>query len=312
MLIHPLRLLFTLCILVSFTTTAQAARQARIRGTVTTSNGTAVSNAVVTVTCKEMEAFEKVVKCKKDGTYSLLLVDATRHYVFRVEAPDHIAVDREVKVPPGSTDNVIDIELRTPEEEKQALERQANQKPGYREIAEGRALYNEGKLEESRAKFEKAVELIPESVPAWTGLSSIAEELGDSEAALKGARKCLELDGEALNCLAVAINSARALGLEEEYDRLSVRYRELKPDDPAMLFNQAAEFLNNMDDEKARPLLEQCLAADPEFGQCLFELGMLLLRTGDLEGAKKTLQEYLRVDPEGADAATAAETLKYL
>ncbi|MEJ2187827.1 MAG: tetratricopeptide repeat protein [Acidobacteriota bacterium] len=85
------------------------------------------------------------------------------------------------------------------------------------------------------------------------------------------------------------------------------RYQELNPEDPAILYNEAAVFLNKMDDEGARPLLERCLAVDPSF-----PYGMLLLRTGDMEGAKKHLQKYLEVAPDGADAGTAQETLKYL
>ena len=39
---------------------------------------------------------------------------------------------------------------------------------------------------------------------------------------------------------------------------------------------------------------------------------MLLLRAGDMEGAKAHLQKYLEVAPDGDQAATAEETLKYL
>ena len=90
------------------------------------------------------------------------------------------------------------------------------------------------------------------------------------------------------------------------------RYQELNPDDPTSLFNQAAEYLNALDDDKARPLLEQCLEVDPEFPECLFEYGMVLLRTGDLEGAKGQLNKYLEVAPDGKDATAASETVKYL
>jgi tetratricopeptide (TPR) repeat protein len=90
------------------------------------------------------------------------------------------------------------------------------------------------------------------------------------------------------------------------------RYRNLNPDDPALLYNSAAVFLNKLDDEGARPLLERCIEADPEFPPCHFEYGMLMLRTGDMEGAKKHLEKYLELAPDGPEAATAQETLKYL
>jgi hypothetical protein len=39
---------------------------------------------------------------------------------------------------------------------------------------------------------------------------------------------------------------------------------------------------------------------------------MLLLRTGDMEGAKSHLEKYLEVAPDGPDASMAQETIKYL
>jgi tetratricopeptide (TPR) repeat protein len=90
------------------------------------------------------------------------------------------------------------------------------------------------------------------------------------------------------------------------------RYRELNPDDPTVLFNEAADFLNNLDDAGAQPLLEKCLSADPDHPECNFEYAMLLLRLGDMEGAKKHLQKYLEVAPDGPLAPTAQETIKYL
>ena len=91
-----------------------------------------------------------------------------------------------------------------------------------------------------------------------------------------------------------------------------VLYQKLNPDDPTILFNEAAGLLNNLDDEGARPLLERCLAAAPDFPECNFEYGMLLLRSGDMEGAKTHLQKYLEIAPDGPLASTAEETIKYL
>jgi Tfp pilus assembly protein PilF len=90
------------------------------------------------------------------------------------------------------------------------------------------------------------------------------------------------------------------------------QYEDLNPEDPTILFNKAAAFLNKMDDDGARPLLEKCLDADPDFPECNFEYGMLLLRTGDMEGAKTHLEKYIEVAPDEPDAATAQETIKYL
>ena len=39
---------------------------------------------------------------------------------------------------------------------------------------------------------------------------------------------------------------------------------------------------------------------------------MILLRSGDIEGSKANLQKYIEVAPDGPEAITAAETVKYL
>ncbi|MCP4895882.1 MAG: tetratricopeptide repeat protein [bacterium] len=293
-------------------TGAWASMQARIKGTVTDLEGNGLKGAVITITCDELQDFEKTVKCDDDGTFSVLLMDATRHFSFRAEAPGYVTHKEAVKVAPGSTNNDIDIPLSTPDQAREANAKVLALEPGYKEMEEGRTLFKDGKLEEARAKYQAASEIIPNVVQTWIGLSEIADQLGDTETAYTSAKKCLELDAEALSCLAVAINSANVLGHKEDHQQLFLRYQELVPDDPAILFNQAADHLNRMDDEQARPILEKCLEADPEFSRCLFEFGMLLLRSGDLEGAKAKLQEYLKVDPEGPDATTAVETIKYL
>ena len=41
-------------------------------------------------------------------------------------------------------------------------------------------------------------------------------------------------------------------------------------------------------------------------------IALVDLDTGDMEGAKKHLNHYLEVAPEGDDASTAADTVKYL
>ena len=129
---------------------------------------------------------------------------------------------------------------------------------------------------------------------------------------MANAQSCLEIDSESVRCLAIAANAAKALGDLEAHSAFLSRYQEANPDDPAALFNQAVEFLNKLDDERARPLLEKCLEADPDFAKGLFEYGMLLLRSGDMEGAKAKLQRLIEVAPDSENAATARETIKYL
>lgn len=312
MFLRGLKITLSTVSLLAAAVAVYGAAQARISVTVTDTQGNPLPDAVVTITTSEMTNFEKVVKVGKNGTCNIMILDATHHYLFHVEAKGYQPQERPFKVPVGSTDEVFEFQLKTPQEAAAEGEIQLQQQPGYKELEEAKELFKAGDKEAALAKFEEAVVAMPDLVPALAGIASINYELNRYEEALAAAKECLAASEDSVECLAIAANSSQQLGDAEAHAAYMARYQELNPEDPAILYNEAAVFLNKMDDEGARPLLERCLAVDPNFPECNFEYGMLLLRTGDMEGAKKHLQKYLEVAPDGADAGTAQETLKYL
>lgn len=289
-----------------------AGAQARLEGRVTDSKGTPIPDAEITITTPEVTTFNKVLTTDSKGEFKMLLLDATRHYVFHVEAPGYQAEERPFKVAAGSTENFFEFTLSTVQEAAARGAMDILEQPGYKEMDEAKKLYDAGDKEGARAKFQEAVAAKPDLLPALAALAELNYGAGNYQAALDTAEKCLEQDDESVECLAVAANSAQRLGDEDARAAYMARYQELNPEDPTILYNAAAEFLNKLDDEGARPLLERCLEADPGFPQCNFEYGMMLLRSGDMEGARRHLEKYLEVAPDGPDAATAQETIKYL
>jgi len=291
---------------------APASTQARVAGTVVDTAGVPIQGATITVTCPESSSYEKVLESDANGRFKILLLDATKIYVFSTEAPGYTGDVREIKVGVGTMENEFTFQLQSQQESIEAEREAIFEKPGYKEYKEGRELFNSGDLDGARAKYAEAVAAVPDIAPAWAGLADIDYRNGDFKSAMDAAETCLEYDDQNAKCLAIAANSAKELGDAEAETLYMHRYQELNPDDPTSLFNQAAEYLNALDDDKARPLLEQCLEIDPEFPECLFEYGMVLLRAGDLEGAKDHLNTYLEVAPDGKDATAASETVKYL
>lgn len=289
-----------------------AGAQARIAGLVADLAGNPIEGATINITSLEVAGFKKVVTTGADGEFKILILDATRRYVFRVEAEGFQPEERPFKVGAGTTDNFFEFKLKTFEQAAAEGSMRQLEQPGYKQIEEARELLKAGDSEGARKKFAEAVAARPDLVQALAGLAELNYEAGDMEGALAAARDCLAQDAESIQCLAIATNASGELGDETARAEYMARYQELNPEDPTILFNDAAVFLNKLDDEGARPLLEKCLEVDPDFPRCNFEYGMLLLRTGDMEGAKKHLQKYLEVAPDGAQAATAEETIKYL
>ena len=298
--------------LLAAATMALAGVQARVSGKVVDQSGKPIATAVLTITSPEVTDYKKVLQVKADGSYRVLILDATRKYLFHVEAPGFQAQEMPVKVPPGSGDNVFNFTLKTQQQLEQAAQQKVMEQPGFKQFAEAKKLLEQGDKAAARAKFKEAVAAKPDLVQAWGALANLAFGAGDYQEALQDAKKCLDLDDETVECLAVAANSCRALGDTKAEQKYIARYKELNPNDPATLFDEAAQYLNKMDDQHARPILEKCLTADPNYGPCIFQYGMLLLRSGDMAGAKKQLQHYLEVAPNGKQAATVKQTLKYL
>lgn len=294
------------------TTPLWAGPQARISGAITDTAGNPVTTATVTYTTDELTNFEKTIELKEDGTFKALILDATKVYVFHITAPGFRGHDEEFKVAVGTTDNHFEFQLKSDAEVNAQQVQDLHDRPGYKELEEGRKLLKAGQQEQARVLFEQALVAVPDLLPAMEHLAEVQYETGDLEAALATAKNCLVEDEESLACLAIAANTSDALGDKEGHQHYMNLYQEFNPEDPTSLFNQAVVFLNAMDDEQAKPLLEQCLDVEPDYPKCLFEYGMVLLRNGDIDGAKVQFERYLEVAPEGEDAATAAETVKYL
>jgi tetratricopeptide (TPR) repeat protein len=286
--------------------------QARIAGKITSSAGDPIPEATLTITSPELPTYTKEVTTDKKGRYKVLILDATKRYRFLFEADGFVPHEESVKVGAGSSDNEIDVVLKKPEEVLEEQQGQLQSQPGYEELHEGFELLKQGQEAEAREKLQAAVAVLPDLVNGWEALAEVDFSLGDYQAAFDNALTCLELDDESSGCLAVAANSANKLGRLDEHEVYRRRFEALHPDDPATIFNDAVPHLNAMDDEQARPILERCLEVDADFSECLYEYGMLLLRSGDMEGAKAHLERYLEVAPDGPNAATAAETIKYL
>jgi tetratricopeptide (TPR) repeat protein len=308
------RLIICVAVVAVFVTStfAHAGTQAKVQGRVTDLAGQPLAGARILVTTPHVTSYKKEITTDKKGEFSFLILDATRNYLLRVEVEGYQGQERDFKVGVGSTDNFFEFRLQTVNQAAAAAGAQQLQQPGYKELQEGGDLLKAGDMEAARVKFAEAVAARPDLLEAHAYLAEATYETGDMEGALAAARACLAEDPESSQCLAIASNASGELGDETARAEYMARYRELNPDDPTVLFNEAADLLNNLDDAGAQPLLERCLDTDPDHPECNFEYGMLLLRQGDMEGAKGHLQKYLEVAPDGPLATTAEETIKYL
>lgn len=281
--------------------------QGRVKGEVTDVRGNPIEGAKVIITCPDISTYKKEVTTDKKGVFSTLIVDATKQYLFHVEAPGFQGVERIHKPLIGGQTLEIEFQLPTIKEAQAAVE-----PPGISALRDGRDLLEAGKKAEARAKFEEAVKADAKLHLGWLELSMIDFEAGSHDQALTEAQKCLEVNANYAPCLAAAANAAKAKGNNTLFEQYMAAYKVANPSDPAVLYNEAVTYLNKNDDAKAKPLLEQALEADPDYPDALYQLGMVFLRQGDNAKAKEMLQKFLEVAPTHSEAPTAKEMIKYL
>lgn len=289
-----------------------AQAQGRVKGTVMDTKGNPIPNAKVIITCPEITTYKKEMTADKKGVFTTLIVDATKQYLFHIEAQGFQAMEQLNKPLIGGQTLEVTFTLKSIQQAEQEGMQQALEQPGIKQLREGRDLLDAGRKAEARAKFAEAVAIKPELHLGWLELALLDIEAGKNDDAIAEAEKCLVASPNFAACLAAAANAAKAKGDTALFDKYMAAYKTANPGDPAVPYNEAVAYLNQGDDTKAKPLLEQALAADPGYPDALFQLGMVFLRSGDSAKSKELLNKFLEVAPEHKEAASAREMLKYL
>lgn len=247
-------------------------------------------------------------KSKKDGSFTIFVLDGTLMYKFTISAPGYATYEETIKMKLGET-NIRNFELNKP---GQAVAAPADSKPVADPAVEaynaGAALSNKGDSAAALAKFEEAVAIKPDLTAGWMALAKVAVKEKQYQKAIDAAKKGLEIDDEDTDMWLVLYQSYKALG-----DNTNAAAAEKKlPVNASKLFNEAAKLINEGKDGEAEDVLKRAVVADEKMAIAWYELGMVYARTGKNAEAKQALNKYLELEPKGKDAPTAKEMLGYL
>ncbi len=303
---------FLPAVLLLFPSLLFAQAQGRVKGVVKDSKGKPITTASVVITCPDISNYRKEMKVDDKGVFATLIVDATKQYLFHIEAPGYQTIEQLHKPLIGAQTLNVEFVLQTFEELQAKAQQELLESPGIKQLREGNEFIEAGKIAEGRAKLREALSIKPDLYQGWAELASLDAKDGKPAEALANAKKCLEHKANFPPCLAIAANASLDLGDRQAHESYMAAYKLANPSDPALLFNEAVEHLNKGDDAAAKPLLEDALAENANFGPALFQLGMIYLREGNNAKARELLEKFLRVAPDHADAETAKEMLKYL
>ena len=308
-------LALSLVLLLAVAGNAFAGAEARITGKILdAATKQPVSNATLKVEAVEGKNLKLDGKVKKDGGYALFLLDSTIKYKYVVSAPGYDTHEEVIKLKIGENAS-RDFLLNKAGTAAGAAPAAGTVKPApaaadpaVTAYNEGAALANSGDYDGAIKKFEAAVAAKPNLTAGWIALAKTANRQKQYARAIEAANKVLEIDDTDTDMLAILVQAYTATG-----DKANAAKAQAKlPKNASALFNDAAKLINAGNDSAAEKLLKQAVEVDGSFAPAHYQLGMIYVRTGNTAQAKASLQKYLELDPNGADAQTAKEMMGYL
>jgi len=289
-----------------------AVGEGRIVGTVLDAAGAPVADAQVLLT-RPGSAYKQEKKSDAKGTFTLLVLDATKDYQIHIEKAGFIPIDEPVK---AKIQDTIRISY--------SLQPAVVKPAGPQALSgENQAItaYNEGvsKLQAKDkagaiAKFEEAATLNPKLPDAQAVLAELYLDAGKNTEAIAAAERYLALQPNAPRGLSVEFDAYQALGDAAKADAALEALIKADPghDTAVRLLNKGVALFNAGKVEQAIPIFERVLAVDPTLAKTHYMLGLSYGNTGDNEKGKEHLTKFLELAPNDENAATAKEMLEYM
>lgn len=160
----------------------------------------------------------------------------------------------------------------------------------------------------ARAVLERALEIAPEDPNVLGQVAFVAEQTGDPQEAIEAYEAITRLDPSNSNAWAALGGLYADTGQSTRSEEAFQKVVELSPDAAYQVFyNIGALILNRpslteADQRKAVEAFRKAIEIKPDYARAYQQLAFALLGTGDIEGAGDSLERYLELRPDAADA----------
>jgi tetratricopeptide (TPR) repeat protein len=303
-----------------------AGAEGRVTGVVTDTDGKPLADVRILVTTPEIGNFRLERKTDGKGKFAVLILDATRQYVFRWEKDGYQPFEESIKPRLGEPTR-RDIVLTSgnapaappaPPPAETGRQVAVPREPTAEDLAidafnAGVAAHQAGDRVLARQKFEEAASLNPQLAQAHYAMAAVAMEEGRHADAAAASEKSIELDPTHVRALDLRWRAYTALGDKPKAQAAAEALAAADPTEGAVaLYNRAVELFNGGDAAGAMALLERIIANLPDHAKAHYMLGLSLVNQGKTAEAKEHLQRFLELAPDDPDAAAAREMLAYL
>jgi tetratricopeptide (TPR) repeat protein len=305
MIIIPLLIVAVLCSL-----TLRGEIRGKVRILVTDIKGNPVPGVKITLVSQKSSVIRHEIFTNDKG---LAIHGSLENHVFTFtfEKEGYLTQTKMIKIPLGLLQRE-EIVLRT--QADVTLEIQASDPHG-----QAINLYNEAATFLQKEDYEKALELLKESIALDGSIHQAHYEAGKACFMLGRYEKAAAYANETLLLkpdFAPAYRLLAAVAEKKGDPEGSTRYTKLAQETGGISgtdkFNEAIEHVNKGEMEAAIPLLEEAVQLDPKLADAFYQLGLAYLNRGQNEKAILNLEKYLELKPDGENASTARSLLEFL
>jgi tetratricopeptide (TPR) repeat protein len=185
---------------------------------------------------------------------------------------------------------------------------------------EGVALSQAGKHEDAIAKFNEAIGVSPNCYDCYNNIGYSYSQMKDwdkAEAAYKKSTEIKPDDASAYNGLATVYNAQRKFDLAADASAKATQYSggaggAAGGGSADAFYNQGVILWNAGKIAEAQKAFESAVQANPSHAEAHYQLGMALVNQGNMAGAATEFDTYLKLAPDGPNAATAKSLLAQL
>jgi Flp pilus assembly protein TadD len=178
---------------------------------------------------------------------------------------------------------------------------------------DGVAASQSGNFDAAIASFTRGTELNPNCYDCWFNIGYAYSQKKDDDKSEAAYKKSIELKPDyaaAYNALATLYNNERKFDLAAQ---MSTKAAELGAGaegaagggNADALYNQGVILWNSGKVAEAKKQFESAIAANPNHAESHYQLGMALVNEGNLAQATSEFDTYLKLAPEGPNAAQA-------
>jgi tetratricopeptide (TPR) repeat protein len=309
-----------------------AAQNRAIKGKVTDEKGQPIADAQITIQGMDMARTLNAKSNKKGewiyilglqfgGSYRVIVHKAGYQPQFKPninpQSGDEIAVDFTLV---AGQDQKLPFEMT--EAERKEFEKQNEQQTKRKQFSEevktfyenGVKLGDEGKYAEAIEEFNKALEKVPDQAVIIGRIGEAYMKLGKYEESLANYKKALELDPNNPSLFTNMGVVLSKLGKTEESQEAFKKAAALNPAGAAQSFyNLGVTLVNSGKSAEAAEAFKQSIAADSNFAESYYALGMALSgKPETIPAAIEALKKYIAIGKKPDQVEVAKQIIAAL